>query len=316
MNNKYINWFQERKINFKKININNNIILGKQEIDKITSLIRRLNYYYYVKNKSIVDDFLYDQILKMLIELENKFPQLLKKNSPTQVITSNISKFVKKIPHSEPMLSISNCFDDDEIKSFVKRVYKKIPQVDFIIEPKIDGLSICLIYEKGKLVSASTRGDGHTGEIVTKNLLLSKKIPKKLNKSISIEIRGEIFLYKKDFEKIFKHRNLKYGSQRNIASGLVRSFRNEGYRFGHEFLNIFPYSIINAEKYNIKTQAESLLFLEKMGFKITKYWLVSKDIEKIIDFLGIFFDNNKFFVTISPVCPSPRVLALTNLPFS
>lgn len=269
MKTNYLNKYESIKTNkyndLKKI---------KNLIHNLRSDINFWNNEYYVLNKSSISDFEYDKLLRILNELERKFPQFYSKNSPTQKLIENIHSNFKKIPHNYPMLSISNGFDKKDILEFTNRCSSFFDgkKIDYIFEQKIDGVSIALIYKKGVLVESLTRGNGIYGESVVNNILFIDEIPKKLTKSIDIEIRGEIYLDIDLFNhylKIYKNKK-SISNPRNICSGLVRSenINNKDIETLKK-LCFTPYYIVDALKYNIKTQNIIFDFLQNLGFKIT-----------------------------------------------
>ena len=202
----------------------------KKRLENLASLIFKHNIFYHQKDNPEISDREFDKLIKENNDLEKKFPHLILDNSPNKLVGSPISKKFEKYSHKLPMLSLANAFSDNDIKDFIKRI-KKFLNLDnnirFVCEPKIDGLSINLYYEKGLLISASTRGDGKVGENVTKNIINIVGIPLKLfdeNCPEEIEIRGEIFLNKKDFIKLNNRLddNNKFSNPRNAAAGSLR----------------------------------------------------------------------------------------------
>ncbi len=169
----------------------------KEEILKLRIKIKNYNDIYYAKNESIISDYEYDKLVEKLKELEEEFPEYKEENSPSEKVGSSLkdTKF-QKVEHKFPMLSLSNSYNDGDILDFIERIKKKIgdTKIKYCLEVKLDGLSISVSYQKGKLVKAVTRGDGFIGEDVTENILEIESIPKKLNKEVDIEIRGEIVL--------------------------------------------------------------------------------------------------------------------------
>ena len=192
----------------KKILLEN---LEQQALTKLKILSKKIikhNKLYHKYDKPEISDQEFDKLIEENNLLEKKFPNLILKNSPNKIIGSPISNKFLKVKHKEPMLSLSNAFNDKDIEDFIKRVRKYLKDEQsnliFLCEPKIDGLSINLTYNKGKLIKASTRGDGYIGEDVTENIKTIKDIPLKLkgtNYPNLIEIRGELFLEKNDFLK-------------------------------------------------------------------------------------------------------------------
>jgi DNA ligase (NAD+) len=180
-----------------------------QRLKELADLIKKHNYNYHTLDKPKISDQKFDQLVKENDILEKKYPSLILNDSPNKNYGGKIKENFKKIKHDSQMYSLANAFDDNDIKEFVKRSVKFLnlendDSFQYICEPKIDGLSLNLIYKNGNLVSAGTRGDGFIGEDVTDNILNIKNIPSKLKKGFPnfIEIRGEVFLNKSDFEKL------------------------------------------------------------------------------------------------------------------
>ena len=207
-----------------------------EELQKLAKEITKHNKLYHEKDKPIISDHKFDELIKRNNLLENKFPHLKLKSSPNNALnTKPLNKF-SKVRHKVPMLSLSNAFNENDLEDFIKRINKYINNKNinliFTCEPKIDGLSINLTYEKGILILASTRGDGLIGENVTGNIKTIKDIPHKLNgKNIPslIEIRGEIFLKKNDFIKLNNSltEKEKFSNPRNAAAGSIRQLNSK-----------------------------------------------------------------------------------------
>ena len=216
----------------KKINnLNNKERKIQDRLDELAKLIQNHNFLYHQEDNPIISDLEYDKLIKENDKLEKEYPHLISSNSPNKKVGSSLSTKFDKISHKLPMLSLANAFNEKDLEDFIKRVKKFLildnkKNLEFICEPKIDGLSINLYYKNGILTSASTRGDGKIGENVTKNIENIKEIPKKLyskNVPDEIEIRGEIFLNKDDFLKLNnKLKDNKFSNPRNAAAGSLR----------------------------------------------------------------------------------------------
>ena len=204
----------------------------KERLETLASLISKHSILYHQKDNPEISDKKFDELIKQNNELEQKFPNLILKNSPNNFVGSPVLNKFTKIKHKLPMLSLANAFNQDDIVDFIQRIKKFLnigneKNIQFMCEPKIDGLSINLNYEKGILKSATTRGDGKVGENVTNNVSTITDIPKKLHGEKfpeQIEIRGEIFLNKKDFLKLnnkLDEKN-KFSNPRNAAAGSIR----------------------------------------------------------------------------------------------
>ncbi len=210
--------------------------MGREEeiikrLEELADLIKKHNYNYHTLDRPEITDQEFDKLVKENDTLEKKYPSLILKDSPNKNYGSKIKDNFKKIKHDSQMYSLANAFDNDDIKEFIKRSVKFLNldndyEFEYICEPKIDGLSLNLVYKNGNLISAGTRGDGFIGEDVTENILNIKNIPSKLKRSFPdfIEIRGEVFLNKSDFEKLNSklENKSKFANPRNAAAGSLR----------------------------------------------------------------------------------------------
>ncbi len=203
----------------------------KNRLEELANLIKKHNYNYHTLDKPKISDKEFDKLVKENENLEKKYPNLILNHSPNKIYGSKVKSNFKKITHVSQMYSLSNAFDNKDVEDFVKRLAKFLNlsdynEFEFICEPKIDGLSLNLVYKKGKLESAGTRGNGLIGENVTQNILNIKNIPRKLIGEFPdfIEIRGEVFLNKSDFEKINTklEKKSKFANPRNAAAGSLR----------------------------------------------------------------------------------------------
>ena len=273
--------------------------------EKYTKLRNEIEYHnnlYYNEDKPLISDMEYDALMRELKQLEQEYPELLKneengESSPTEKVGGTASEKFSKVRHRVPMLSLSNTYNISEIEDFDKRIKKIIlsenvkehsKELEYILELKLDGLSISLIYENGVLVQAVTRGDGQIGEDVTENIMEIKTIPKKLKKNISLEVRGEIILPISSFNRINQEREDDgedvFANPRNAASGTIRQLDKT--IVAERGLDCYLYYLVNAENYGINTHLESIEYIEKLGFKTTKIfekYTDFKELEKSID---------------------------------
>ena len=245
-----------------------------KRIDELIELINKASYEYYVLDNPTITDQEYDDAYKELLKLEEKYPEKKRIDSPTNRVGGEaLSKF-EKVTHTTPMLSFDDIFNEDEVMAFDERVKKVISNPTYTIEPKMDGLSGSLLYKNGVLIRAATRGDGVVGEDITLNVKTIKSVPLKLNKPIDIEVRGEIYMSKRAFEKANKereknHENL-FANPRNAAAGSVRQLDSK--ITAKRELDYMAYFIPNPSDYGLKTQMESLNYLKELGF-VTNYKL-------------------------------------------
>ena len=263
----------------------------KKKIEELREKIRYHNYQYYVLNNPIISDSEYDQLMKELIELEKRYPQYISSSSPTQRVgIEPVSEFIT-VKHIAPMLSLSNAFSDEELIAFDQRIKKLIPQqkINYVVEPKIDGLAIALVYENGIFIRGATRGDGVMGEDITSNLRTIKTIPLKLfGKDIPprIEVYGEVYMKKSDFKKLNNERMKKeeslFANPRNAAAGSVRQLDPRITAQRH--LDTFIYRGTFVEGYKFNNHMEVLNYLKEIGFKVNPHIKLCQDIGEAINY--------------------------------
>ena len=260
----------------------------KNRIKELTDIINKASMEYYVNDNPSITDQEYDDYYRELLDLEEKYPEYKLKDSPTNKVGGQVVDKFEKVTHKTPMLSFDDIFNEDEIKAFDERIRKTCPNATYTLEPKMDGLSGSLIYEKGMLIRAATRGDGIIGEDITHNVKTIKSVPLKLNKEIDIEVRGEIYMSKKSFEKCNEDRKKNnealFANPRNAAAGSVRQLDSRV--AAKRGLDYMAYFIPNPDEYGIKTQSESLKFLKELGF-LTNYKLngVACNTDEIISYI-------------------------------
>lgn len=264
----------------------------EKRIDELITKINKASYEYYALDNPSITDQEYDDYYNELLRLEEKYPELKREDSPTNRVGGEAIDKFNKVNHKTPMLSFDDIFNEDEIIGFDERIKKTISNPEYTLEPKMDGLSGSLIYEKGILVRAATRGDGVVGEDITINVKTIKSVPLRLSKDIDIEVRGEIYMSKLSFERAnrekAKNNEKLFANPRNAAAGSVRQLDSK--ITAKRDLDFMAYFIPEPEKYGLTTQSESLELLKELGFK-TNYKLNGlaknyKDIIKYIDDLS------------------------------
>lgn len=260
----------------------------EKRMDELIEKINKASYEYYVNDNPTITDQEYDDYYNELLKLESKYPNLKRTDSPTLRVGGQVVDKFEKVAHDTPMLSFDDIFNEDEIVLFDERIRKTCPNACYTLEPKMDGLSGSLLYEKGVLVRAATRGDGVIGENITHNVKTIKSVPLKLNKPIDIEVRGEIYMSKKSFEKCNEQKKKDneplFANPRNAAAGSVRQLDSSiAAKRGLDFM---AYFLPNPDKYGIKTQSEALEFLKELGF-VTNYKLndIAKNVKDIINYI-------------------------------
>jgi DNA ligase (NAD+) len=258
----------------------------KTAIKIIKKLRKEINYHnhkYYVENDPVISDFDYDNLLKKLEKIESKFPDLITPDSPTQRVGEKPLDHFETVNHLTPMLSLANTYNDVELMDFDKRIKKKFDKISYVIEPKIDGIGVALVYENGFFKRGATRGDGVKGDDITLNLKTIKSIPLKLlNFEMKLlEVRGEVFMLKSGFNKLNKKLLEKneptFANTRNAAAGSIRQLNPK--IVSNRPLDIFIYQISYSD-INIETHDEALRILKKAGFKTNP---LSKKVENIED---------------------------------
>lgn len=255
----------------------------KEYKEKIT-LIEKLNKAYYHNDKPLVSDAEYDRIKKDILDFEKKNPKIISKDSPTKKIGFTPSEKFSKVKHLIPMLSLDNAFTKDDVEDFLKKIrnylnFEKDAPVELTAEPKIDGISASLIYKNNKIIRGLSRGDGEYGEDITENLLTIKDIPKILDgESIDkeFEIRGEVYIGKKDFEKIKND----FANPRNAAGGSLR--QKDSKKTALIPLKFFAHSIGDIDEKKFKTHLNFLNFCKKVGFKINPLTQTFTSIDELI----------------------------------
>lgn len=253
-----------------------------KEILSLREEINRHNYLYYVLNQPAISDAEFDRLFRRLIDLEEKHPQYLVPDSPTQRVGAPLESLGKTVIHDLPMLSLDNAFSEEEVYEFETRVRKiiKETEIEYLVEPKYDGVSASLIYEKGLLIIGATRGDGIKGEDITSNLRTIQTIPLRLRKSDQdkgfeeaipsrIEIRGEVLITKEIFKEINRHHAEEelplFANPRNAASGSLRQL--DPSVTAKRKLHFYAWGVGKVEGIKFKTQLGIIHLLQKWGFK-------------------------------------------------
>ncbi len=257
----------------------------KSEIEKLRQEIRQHDYYYYVLDQPIISDAEYDSLMRRLIELEEKYPELVTPDSPTQRVGGKPLEGFATVEHPVPMLSLANAFDEGELRDFDRRVCNTVGEnVEYTVEYKIDGLSVALWYQDGIFIRGATRGDGRTGEDITENLKTIRSIPLRLNKPYTLEVRGEVFISKKDFEELNAERRSKdlplFANPRNAAAGSLRQL--DPRITASRPLDIFVFNLQHIDGMMPDTHWEALHLINELGLKISPYLYRTSSIEDVI----------------------------------
>ena len=260
---------------------------AKKEIKRLGEKINYHNYKYYVKNDPVISDYEFDQLLKKLEKLELEYPNLIAPDSPTQRVGGEPVDGFTSVKHKIPMLSLANTYNYDELKEFDERVKKNVGKVEYVVEPKIDGIGVALLYENGILVRGATRGDGVKGDDVTSNLKTIYSIPLRLmeDKLKNVEVRGEVHMSLKGFKKLNKEQEKKgepvFANPRNAAAGSVRQL--DPRIVESRPLDIFIYFISHSDVH-FSTHNESLEALREAGFRVNPLAKKVENIEGVIKY--------------------------------
>jgi len=258
----------------------------RQEAENLKKEIEYHNYRYYVLASPIITDEEYDKLMKKLIELEEKYPELRTPDSPTQRVGGQPLSGFESVEHSEPMLSLDNTYNEAEILNFHERVKKNVGETEYVAELKIDGVSIALRYENGILVKAITRGDGLRGDDVTTNVKTIKSIPLRLPEPITIEVRGEIYMPVSDFEEYNRQREEEgltpFANPRNATAGTLHLLNPS--EVSQRKLDSFIYFVVKPQNFGLKTHWEALDFLKNLHFKVNPHNELCKSINDVIEY--------------------------------
>ncbi|RLF45235.1 MAG: DNA ligase (NAD(+)) LigA [Thermoplasmata archaeon] len=265
---------------------------AKRRIEELRKLIRHHDYLYYVLNKPEISDAEYDKLMLELRKLEEAYPDLVTPDSPTQRVGGFPAEEFKTVTHMKPMLSLDSAFTKEEIKKFDERIKRELgdESIEYVAEPKLDGLSVELVYENGVFVRGSTRGDGINGEDVTENLKTIRAVPLRLRESKTIPtrlaVRGEVIMHINDFERLNKQL-IERGEEplanpRNAAAGSLR--RLDPRETAERPLDIFFYEILFIEGVDIETQWDGLKHLKEWGLKVNHLIKKCDDIDDAIKY--------------------------------
>lgn len=259
----------------------------KERMEELIKIINEADYNYHTLDNPTITDQEYDSFLRELFEIEEAHPEWIREDSPTQHAGGKIIEGFEKVTHKIPMMSLSDVFSESELINFDEKIKKEGINPQYMCELKIDGLSVSLLYEKGKLVRAATRGDGTTGEDITHNVKTIKVIPLKLKEEIDLEVRGEIFMNKKTLEDLNKKRKEKgeplLQNCRNAAAGSIRQLDSK--IAAERKLDNFIYHLPNPLDYGLHTHAEAIDYMHKLGFKTNPNNRLVNSIEEVIQFI-------------------------------
>ena len=263
----------------------------EQAKERIEELRKQVEYHakkYYDDDKPEISDFEYDMLMVELRNLEKKYPEFKSSDSLTQKVGGHVKEGFKKVTHEVPLQSLQDVFSLVEVEDYIEKINEKakendIKDTNYVVETKIDGLSAALEYKQGKFVRGATRGNGLVGEDVTENLKTIKTIPMELNEKIDITVRGEVFISKKDFEKMNKEREENeeelFANARNAAAGSLRQLDSK--ITAKRPLDIYIFNVQKIEGKEFNSHFEELEYLSKLGFNVNPVRIDCKNIEEI-----------------------------------
>ncbi|MCR4593456.1 MAG: NAD-dependent DNA ligase LigA [Clostridiales bacterium] len=247
----------------------------KKRAEELRTELNHHIYRYYVENENDISDFEYDMLMRELVAIENEYPQLISVDSPTQRVGGQADNQFTTVVHTVKMESLQDAFSKTEVDEFNRRVKDTVPSAQYVVEPKIDGLSVSLEYRNGLFVRGSTRGDGVSGEDITANLKTIKSIPLRLKEDIPfIEVRGEVYMPHDSFYRIVEEQELNdekvFKNPRNAAAGSLR--QKDPAITAKRGLDIFVFNVQQIEGKELKGHYESLLYLKRLGFKTVPFF--------------------------------------------
>jgi len=264
-----------------------NLDEARERAVRLVEEINAHDYNYYVLDSPVISDREYDLLKRELEKLEKKFPQLVTPDSPTQRVGGKPLETFKSVSHTAPMLSLDNAFSINELWDFVRRIknYSGIKELEYVVEPKMDGLAVSLLYKSGVLVRGATRGDGYVGEDITHNIRTIKSVPLKLRERVDLEVRGEVYFPSKAFQELNDRRAEEgyplFANPRNAAAGSMRQL--DPVIAASRPLNIFIYGMGSYEGFPFRTHMEMLKYLKELGLRVNPYTALYTDFDLVVE---------------------------------
>ena len=259
---------------------------AEKKIRALREKIREHEYKYFVLDDPSISDAEFDQLMQKLIKLEAEFPELITEDSPTQRVGGEVLDEFEKVEHSATMLSLDNAFGADDLRDFDQRIRKNLNGEDYqyVVEHKIDGLSAVMRYSNGSFELGATRGNGEVGEDITRNMKTIRSLPLKIDESAELELRGEIYLAKSEFQRLNEERlendESPFANPRNAAAGSVRQLDSK--IAAERSLSILIYDLISHSEREFETHLEVFSYLKEQGFKVNWHQSAA-DIEAVIE---------------------------------
>jgi DNA ligase (NAD+) len=259
-----------------------------KRMEQLRGEIRKHDRLYYEEASPVISDREYDHLYKELVDLETQFPDLVTPDSPTQRVGGKPLKAFEQVPHLIPMLSLDNTYSEEEVENFYARIQRLLPneRIPVVIEPKVDGVAVSLIYENGRLRQAATRGDGNVGDDITQNIRTIRSVPERLRGTAPklLEVRGEVYMDKQGFEKLNDERREAglplFANPRNAAAGSLKQL--DPAIVAKRPLGVLLYGTGATEGVDVDLHSEIFPLFKKLGLPATERWWVAKSIEKIL----------------------------------
>src|SRR5213596_1557168 len=262
---------------------------AERNIAQLREEIRKHDRLYYEEAAPIISDHKYDRLYKELADFETQFPDLLTPDSPTLRVGGKPLQAFEQVSHLIPMLSLDNTYSEAEVKNFYARMQRLLPdeKIPVVIEPKVDGVAVSLIYENGKLRQAATRGDGNVGDNITQNIRTIRSVPEHLRGAAPklLEVRGEVYMDRKGFEKLNDERKKQglplFANPRNAAAGSLKQL--DPAIVAKRPLGVVFYGTGANEDVDVDVHSEIFPLLKKLGLPTTERWWVAASVEEILD---------------------------------
>ena len=261
--------------------------MSKERIIELRNMLNRFSYEYYALDAPSVTDQEFDQYMQELITLEKSYPEMYDINSPSQRVGGVVVDAFEKVTHKRQMLSLANAYDLEDLQAFDRRVKTSISDVEYVVELKIDGLAMSVEYQNGIFHHALTRGDGIDGENVSANVRTIRSIPLIIDQKEEMEVRGEVYMPKKSFERLNKEKvernEVLFANPRNAASGSIRQLDSK--IAASRKLDAFWYYLCDGDKFNLKTHYEALQWLKSLGFVVNPLTRLCGNIDEVWTFI-------------------------------
>ena len=269
---------------------------AKKRIDELNKITAYHAKKYYDDDDPEISDFEYDMLMVELRNLEKQFPEFIEEESLTQHVGGNVKEGFEKVQHEVPLQSLQDIFNFEDLYAFDERVKKVLEEkVQYVVETKIDGLSVALEYKQGEFIRGATRGNGFIGEDITENLKTIKNIPQKLSEPIDITVRGEVFIGKEEFEEMNRQRQENeealFANARNAAAGSLRQLDSS--ITAKRPLDIFIFNVQKCDSKKFSSHHESLLYLEKLGFNVNPVKVLVNSIPEVIEEITKIGENRE-----------------------